>query len=242
MIRSRYNAWVGSWPDPSRYGCRTRHRRPMLITAGNNADRVRNEAAFAKLCGVCPIPAGSGKTNGALRTCGGCRGLGWGPRGAVQGLAESVIPTPFDSWSPVETNATRMYALLVGLPDINVLGVEDGPTKPLRVHAETASTVAGARVAARGRGSRTSARSRWSIWRRSGARGVGVAQAAVALPFSIVRGRDLHRTVHRDRGGAGLPSRPRYGTDRETSHLFGAVQATLYNCSIWTTFPPSGTT
>ena len=39
----------------------------MLITAGDNADRVRSEAAFAKLCGVCPIPAGSGKTSGRHR-------------------------------------------------------------------------------------------------------------------------------------------------------------------------------
>jgi transposase len=39
----------------------------MLITAGDNAGRVRNEAAFAKMCGVCPIPAGSGKTNGRHR-------------------------------------------------------------------------------------------------------------------------------------------------------------------------------
>jgi transposase len=39
----------------------------MLITAGDNADRVRSEAAFAKLCGACPIPAGSGKTNGRHR-------------------------------------------------------------------------------------------------------------------------------------------------------------------------------
>jgi transposase len=39
----------------------------MLITAGDNSDRVRNEAAFAKMCGVCPIPAGSGKTNGRHR-------------------------------------------------------------------------------------------------------------------------------------------------------------------------------
>jgi len=39
----------------------------MLITAGDNNERVRNEAAFAKLCGVCPIPAGSGKTNGRHR-------------------------------------------------------------------------------------------------------------------------------------------------------------------------------
>lgn len=39
----------------------------MLITAGDNDDRVRSEAAFAKLCGACPIPAGSGKTNGHHR-------------------------------------------------------------------------------------------------------------------------------------------------------------------------------
>jgi transposase len=39
----------------------------MLITAGDNADRVHSEAAFAKLCGVCPIPTGSGRTDGTYR-------------------------------------------------------------------------------------------------------------------------------------------------------------------------------
>ena len=39
----------------------------LLITAGDNPDRVRSEAAFAKLCGACPIPAGSGKTDGRHR-------------------------------------------------------------------------------------------------------------------------------------------------------------------------------
>ena len=33
----------------------------MLMAAGDNTNRVRSEAAFAKLCGVCPIPAGSGQ-------------------------------------------------------------------------------------------------------------------------------------------------------------------------------------
>jgi transposase len=37
----------------------------------------------------------------------------------------------------VETNATRMCALLVGLPAITVVGVEDQPDRPLRVHIET---------------------------------------------------------------------------------------------------------
>jgi transposase len=32
----------------------------MLVTAGTNNDRIRSEAALAKLCGACPIPASSG--------------------------------------------------------------------------------------------------------------------------------------------------------------------------------------
>ena len=35
----------------------------MMIVAGDNPARVRSEAAFAKLCGACPIPASSGVTN-----------------------------------------------------------------------------------------------------------------------------------------------------------------------------------
>ena len=39
----------------------------MLVTAGDNTDRIRSDAALAKLCGACPVPAGSGKTNGRHR-------------------------------------------------------------------------------------------------------------------------------------------------------------------------------
>jgi transposase len=35
----------------------------MLIVLGDNPQRIRSEAAFAKLCGVCPVPASSGKTS-----------------------------------------------------------------------------------------------------------------------------------------------------------------------------------
>ena len=35
----------------------------MLILVGDNPDRIKSDAALAKLCGVCPIPASSGKTN-----------------------------------------------------------------------------------------------------------------------------------------------------------------------------------
>jgi transposase len=34
----------------------------LLVTAGDNPQRLRSEAAFAHLCGVAPIPASSGKT------------------------------------------------------------------------------------------------------------------------------------------------------------------------------------
>ena len=35
----------------------------MMIVAGDNPARIRSEAAFAKLCGACPIPASTGITN-----------------------------------------------------------------------------------------------------------------------------------------------------------------------------------
>lgn len=64
----------------------------LLVTAGENTDRLRSEAAFAMLCGVAPIPASSGKTrrhrlnrggdrqaNAALYRIVLCR-LRWDPR------------------------------------------------------------------------------------------------------------------------------------------------------------------
>lgn len=33
----------------------------LLLTAGDNSDRIRSEAGFAALCGVSPVPASSGK-------------------------------------------------------------------------------------------------------------------------------------------------------------------------------------
>ena len=35
----------------------------LLITAGDNPDRLRSEGSFAMLCGTAPLPASSGKTN-----------------------------------------------------------------------------------------------------------------------------------------------------------------------------------
>jgi transposase len=39
----------------------------FLVTAGDNPERIHNEVAFAKLCGVAPQPASSGRTTGRHR-------------------------------------------------------------------------------------------------------------------------------------------------------------------------------
>lgn len=39
----------------------------FLVTAGDNVERIRSEAAFAKICGVAPKPASSGKKTGRHR-------------------------------------------------------------------------------------------------------------------------------------------------------------------------------
>lgn len=49
------------------FGVGTELAGQFLITAGDNAERIRSEAAFAKLCGVAPQPASSGKTSGRHR-------------------------------------------------------------------------------------------------------------------------------------------------------------------------------
>ena len=45
----------------------------MLILVGDNPERIRSEAALAKMCGVCPVPASSGKTNRMRLNRGGNR-------------------------------------------------------------------------------------------------------------------------------------------------------------------------
>jgi transposase len=43
-------------------GISTRHAGQLLVTAGQNIDRLHGESSFAMLCGASPIPASSGKT------------------------------------------------------------------------------------------------------------------------------------------------------------------------------------
>lgn len=44
-------------------GISTEHAGQLLVTAGDNPQRLRSEAAFAALCAASPIPASSGKTS-----------------------------------------------------------------------------------------------------------------------------------------------------------------------------------
>ena len=45
----------------------------LLLTAGDNVQRLRSEASFAALCGVSPVPASSGKTTRHRLSRGGDR-------------------------------------------------------------------------------------------------------------------------------------------------------------------------
>ena len=49
------------------FGVGTDTAATLLVAAGDNPDRLHSEASWAHLCGVCPIPAGSGKTDGRHR-------------------------------------------------------------------------------------------------------------------------------------------------------------------------------
>jgi transposase len=54
-------------------GISTGHAGRLLVTAGQNIDRLRGEAAFAALCGASPVPASSGKTTRHRLNSGGDR-------------------------------------------------------------------------------------------------------------------------------------------------------------------------
>jgi transposase len=44
-------------------GVSTQHAGQLLVTAGENIERLANDGAFARVCGASPIPASSGRTN-----------------------------------------------------------------------------------------------------------------------------------------------------------------------------------
>ncbi len=54
-------------------GISTQHAGQLLVTVGENIDRLRSEPAYAALCGTNPIPASSGKTSRHRLNYGGNR-------------------------------------------------------------------------------------------------------------------------------------------------------------------------
>jgi transposase len=49
------------------YGVGTNTAATLLVTAGDNPQRLRSDRSWAHLCGVTPIPTGSGNTSGRHR-------------------------------------------------------------------------------------------------------------------------------------------------------------------------------
>ncbi|MEU3735099.1 transposase [Streptomyces sp. NPDC033538] len=55
------------------FGVGTETAGQLLVTAGDNPERLRTEAAFAALCGAAPVPASSGRTDRHRLSRGGDR-------------------------------------------------------------------------------------------------------------------------------------------------------------------------
>ena len=109
----------------SKVGIGTGHAAQLLITAGQNIDSLTSEAAFARLCGVAPIPGSSGKTkrmrlhrggdhqaNRALYMIAICR-LKYDPktityveRRISEGLTKSTPPDAANASSPARYTTT----------------------------------------------------------------------------------------------------------------------------------------
>ena len=66
----------------------------LLITAGDNPDRLRSEAAFARLVGVAPIPASSGRTDRHRLSRGGDRPARTESCTRLRWSGSTVIPGP----------------------------------------------------------------------------------------------------------------------------------------------------
>ena len=64
-------------------GVGTENAGEFVVAVGENPDRLRSEASFAMMCGACPIPASSGKTQRYRLNRGG-------NRHAINALAETI--------------------------------------------------------------------------------------------------------------------------------------------------------
>ena len=83
----------------------------LLVSAGDNPERLRSERSWAHLCGVTPIPAGSGKTSGRFRLNRG------GDRHANAALYRIVL-TRMSSHQQTRAYVTRRRAEGMGTAEI----------------------------------------------------------------------------------------------------------------------------
>ncbi len=84
------------------HGMSTGTAAEMLILVGDNPERIRSEAAFAKLCGACPIPASNGKTSRHRLNRGGNR--------QANAALYRVVITRMRSHSPTRDYVRRRMA------------------------------------------------------------------------------------------------------------------------------------
>src|SRR4029450_13456555 len=77
------------------HGIRAGTAAELLVLVGDDPERIRSEAAFAKLGGACPIPASSGKTTRHRLNRGGNRPATAAPhRGGVTRMRRHQAPRP----------------------------------------------------------------------------------------------------------------------------------------------------
>ncbi len=84
----------------------------LLITAGDNPERLAHERSYAALCGVSPVPASSGKTNGRYRLNRG------GDRQANSALWRIII-VRMATHPPTKTYVERRRS--EGMPTIEII-------------------------------------------------------------------------------------------------------------------------
>ena len=65
--RIEASSWPPSPNSSTLFGVGPDTAAALVMAAGDNPERLHSEAAWAHLCGVAPVPAGSGKTNGKVK-------------------------------------------------------------------------------------------------------------------------------------------------------------------------------
>ncbi len=93
------------------YGVGTEVAAQLLVTAGDNPDRLRSEAAFAQLCGTAPLPASSGRTTRHRLNRGGDR--------HANNALHTIALVRLSSHPPTKAYAARRRA--EGLSNLEIL-------------------------------------------------------------------------------------------------------------------------